>query len=98
MSGLAGQSGSVPACRSGMRVGDVLHMTRTWIIWDKGIIQLLSRQLYSCYEYDKWSHGVCIPKTKAGIRSLIITPELLPTPEVFLSTNEVVGKNRQALK
>ena len=38
------------------------------------------------------------PKDRAGIRSLIITPEILPTTEEFLSTNEVVGKSRQALE
>ena len=37
-------------------------------------------------------------KIEAGIRSLIITPEIWPTLEEFLPTNEVVGKSRQALE
>ena len=67
-------------------------MTRISIIWDKGVIQLPSRHLCRCYEYDKWRHGVWTPETEAGISSLIITPEIIPTIEEFLSTNEVVGK------
>ena len=34
-------------------VGEVLHVTRIWIIWDRGIIQLPGHQFYSCYVCDK---------------------------------------------
>ena len=59
-------------------------MTRTWIINDKGIIQLPGRQLYSYYEGDKWSHVVWTLKAESGILSFIITPEILPTTEELL--------------
>jgi len=58
------------------------------------MIQLPGRQLCSCYGCDKWRHGVWTPETEAGIRSLIITHEILPTTEEFFSTNEVVGRSR----
>lgn len=61
-------------------------------------MQFPSRQLYSYYECDKWRRDVRTPKTEAGIRSLIITPEILPTLEEFLPTNEVVGRSRKALE
>ena len=83
---------------TGMRVGGVLHITRTWIIWDKGVIQLPIRQVCICFGCNKCRHGVWTPKTEAGTRSPIITPERLTMPEKSFSTNEVVGKSRQALE
>ena len=83
---------------TGMRIGEVQHMTRTWIVWEKGIIELSSRQLCSCYEGRTWRGGMWTPKTEAGIRNLLITGEIKSTLEDFFSSHEVVGRSRQALE
>ena len=83
---------------TGMRVGEVQHMTRTWIVWEKGIIELPSRQLCRCYECRSWRDGIWSPKTASGIRNLLITGEIKPTVEDFFSSHEVVGRSRQALE
>jgi len=49
---------------AGLRIGEVQHLRKTWLDWDKGIIQIPARQLCQCYECRKWCKG------KARIRSV----------------------------
>ena len=56
---------------AGMRIGEVQHMLRTWVDWDKGYIEIHSRQHCSCYECIKFRQGAWGPKTKAGIRAFL---------------------------
>lgn len=82
----------------GMRVGEIQHMTRTWIIWERDIIEVASRQRCDCYECRKWRKRVWSPKSTAGIRNLLIVDEVRSTLADFFSVNAVVGRSRQALE
>jgi integrase len=78
-----------------LRIGEVQHLRNTWLDWQKGIITLPARQQCSCYECRKWRKGVWSPKTKAGQRSLLITPEIEP---YLRQVKDVINRSRQALE
>jgi len=61
---------------AGMRIGEVQHLKKSWLDWDKGIITIPARQQCSCYECRKWRTNIWTPKIKGGQRSLLIVPEL----------------------
>jgi len=80
---------------AGLRVGEVQHLKASWLNWDKGQIIIPSRQECSCYECRKWREGVWSPKSKAGQRSLLITPELEP---YLRQLDGGINRSRQALE
>lgn len=63
---------------AGLRIGEVQHLKKLWLDWEKDIIIIPARQQCSCYECRKWRKSIWTPKTKAGQRSLLIVPELEP--------------------
>jgi len=80
---------------AGLRIGEVQHLKKSWLDWDKSIITLPARQQCSCYECRKWRNNIWTPKTKAGQRSLLIVPELEP---YLRQLGEGVNRSRQALE
>ena len=60
---------------TGMRIGEVQHLKKSWLDWEKLIIVIPARQVCQCYECRKWRNNVWTPKTTAGQRSLLITPD-----------------------
>ncbi len=80
---------------AGMRIGEVQHLRGTWLNWEKGIIEIPARQRCNCYECRKWRKGIWTPKTLAGVRSLIIVPELEP---YLRHLGDGVNRSRQALE
>ena len=79
----------------GMRVGEVQHLKATWVDWDKGTITLPARQACSCYECREWRNHQWEPKSKAGIRSLLIDPRL---ESALGSLGTGINRSRQALE
>jgi hypothetical protein len=63
---------------AGLRIDEVQHLRHTWLLWDKETIELPSKQVCECYECRTWRKGIWTPKTGAGIRSLLIVPEIEP--------------------
>ena len=80
---------------AGMRIGEVQHLKVTWLNWEHGYIEIPARQLCQCYECLKWRQGIWSPKSRAGIRSLLITPEIEP---YLRQLGEGVNRSRQALE
>ena len=80
---------------AGLRIGEVQHLRNTWLLWDKYTIELPSKQICECYECRKWRNGIWTPKTDAGIRSLLIVPEIEP---YLRQLGEGVNRSRQALE
>lgn len=60
---------------TGMRIGEVQHLKATWL--DRGFIQIPARQICGCGECKRFRGGVWKPKTRAGIRSLLLQPPQL---------------------
>ncbi len=80
---------------AGLRIGEVQHLKKSWLDWDKGIITMPARQQCQCYECRKWRNNIWTPKTKAGQRSLLIVPELEP---YLRQLGRGVNRSRQALE
>lgn len=80
---------------TGMRIGEVQHLRNTWLDWEKKIIVIPARQQCSCYECKKWRKEIWSPKTLAGQRSLLITPELEPYLKQII---DGVNRSRQSLE
>ena len=80
---------------TGMRIGEVQHLKTSWLDWEKGIIIIPARQKCSCYECKKWRKEIWTPKTQAGQRSLLITPELEP---YLQQLKDGINRTRQALE
>ena len=80
---------------AGMRIGEIQHLRVTWLNWEKGHIEIPARQLCQCYECVKWRKGIWTPKSRAGIRNLLITPEIEP---YLTQLKEGVKRSRQALE
>jgi len=83
---------------AGLRIGEVQHTLKTWVNWDKGYIEIPSRQHCSCYECKKFRQGAWGPKTKAGVRALLITDNTKQALASFFGRNEGVFRSRQALE
>ena len=80
---------------TGMRIGEVQHLKKSWLDWDKGIIIIPARQQCSCYECRKWRNEIWTPKTRAGQRSLVIVPEL---EQYLRQLGDGINRSRQALE
>ena len=80
---------------AGLRIGEVQHLRKSWLDWEKGIITLPARQQCSCYECRKWRNNIWTPKTKAGQRSLLIVPELEP---YLQQLGDGINRSRRALE
>jgi integrase len=80
---------------AGLRIGEVQHLRNTWVDWQKGIFTIPARQKCNCYECRNWRKNIWTPKTKAGQRSLLITPELEPFLQQLKGG---VDRSRQALE
>jgi integrase len=80
---------------AGLRIGEVQHLRQSWLDRDKGMLTIPARQQCHCYECRKWRNNIWTPKTRAGQRSLLITPELEP----YLSRlGEGINRSRQGLE
>ncbi|MBN2570440.1 MAG: site-specific integrase [Deltaproteobacteria bacterium] len=75
---------------AGLRIGEVAHLKPSWLDWEKGVIIIPSRQQCGCFECRTSRNSIWSPKTRAGKRSLIITPEL----ELYLTQLPADGINR----
>jgi len=85
---------------TGMRESEFVHMTKSWIDFNRWIIKIPSYQSCSCYDC-RLRGGFWKPKTKAAIRVIPIVPEYRPyITEFFSNFNRVqdVIKDRQSLK
>ena len=80
---------------AGLRIGEVQHLKKSWLDWDKGIIVIPARQQCQCYECRKWRNNIWTPKTKAGQRSLLIVPELEP---YLQQLGDGINRSRQGLE
>ena len=80
---------------TGMRIGEVQHLKTSWLDWEKRIIIIPARQKCSCYECKKWRNKIWTPKTQAGQRSLLITPELEPYLKQLV---DGINRSRQSLE
>ena len=80
---------------AGMRVGELQHLKATWVDHDEGTITLPARQQCGCYECRTWRNYQWEPKSKAGIRSLLIDPRL---EGALGSLGSGINRSRQALE
>ncbi len=79
----------------GLRIGEVQHLKKSWLDWEKSIITIPARQECRCYECRKWRKEIWTPKTTAGQRSLLIVPELEP---YLQQLGDGINRSRQALE
>ena len=83
---------------TGMRIGEVQHMRNTWVNFDKGYIQIPSRQACGCFECRRFRGRIWEPKSKAGIRNLLIVPEVGDILRQAFQTKPYIAKSRQLLE
>ena len=63
---------------SGLRVGELAHMSRDWLNWKDMTINIPPSQDCWCWDCRHYRKGLWQPKTKAGIRSVLIQASLVP--------------------
>ena len=39
---------------AGLRIGEVQHLKKSWLDWEKGIMTIPARQQWQCYDCRKW--------------------------------------------
>jgi len=83
---------------AGLRVGELAHLNITWIDWKQLTIDIPQRQYCWCWDCRHYRGGVWEPKTRAAIRSVIISPEVEGILRQFFHTKTEVGVSRQAIE
>jgi len=63
---------------AGLRIGEVQHLKKSWLDWDKGIITLPARQQCSCYECRKWRQGYQVHSVTSRGRNAESPNTMLP--------------------
>lgn len=84
---------------TGMRISEVVHLKRTWIV--DSTIRIPRRQACSCWECRESRNtpkgSFWHPKTRKGKRDLLIPPELEPYLTDWFSKYPSIDRTRQAL-
>jgi len=82
---------------AGLRVSELAHLKRSWVNFDENTITVPVKQFCSCWECNKKRDGEWRPKTKQGVRTIRIHPELRPILEEYLAANDGINLTRQRL-
>lgn len=79
----------------GLRVGELVHLKRTWINWEENTITVPLRQKCNCKECLEYREGMWKPKTRKGARTFRIDPRLRPVMENYLNASDGLSVTRQ---
>lgn len=71
---------------SGLRVGELAHLNRSWLDWQSKTINVPAEQDCWCWDCRHYRRGLWMPKTEMGVRSVFISPELEPILQACFET------------
>jgi len=75
---------------TGLRVSEFIHMRRSWVDLDAGVITVPSRQRCNCMECSYKGKRYWTPKTQASVRTIPIVPEVRGLLKEFFKEHEAV--------
>lgn len=78
----------------GLRVGELVHMTRHWVDFDNDTLTVPATQRCSCTGCREQRSGVWKPKTPSGARTIRIHPRLRRVLEMWFHQHESLGIRR----
>jgi integrase len=82
---------------SGLRVGEVAHMNRSWLGWNEKVINIPPQQACWCWDCRHYRRSLWMPKTQSGVRSIRISSTLeLILQQYFETVRQPRQVSRQA--
>lgn len=81
----------------GMREGEIAHCEKTWIDWNKGVVNIPAKQECGCSECVRIRGGYWSPKTDVGKRQIPIRKDGLLAIQRYFATEDKIGCTRQTV-
>ena len=84
--------------KCGMRISECSHLNRHWCDFEKKLITLPPSQRCGCWECRTLRRSIWAPKSEAGERSLIMTPDVERALMELFAAADGINRSRRALE